>query len=320
MYFKWVKSPWRPCCWRRGAGQTSVLPERRKHQAQLVSQHRRHWWSRRRVLPRCPQPCRYWRMYTGTLPRAPSAVGRGRSRCRARASPRSGFPATLLLPFFIRAAWLLLACCLLFFTAEQISFKSNSCCWSAGTRCLKQPLPRAVSVTPSRSRARSLQRARASWQHRNGSRSGHSACPSQPSCVCSIILRAGWFFGGVRGQQPKKLEYERQPGSSSCDPTEQSRQTSSVALGSGRRAAKRREISVISEETQQEDSGQLGSELLALRFGAGSRAPSNPSARRTLYTCLQIKAAPTPRKKKLSPAKHPRFPWNKELRQYEVFL
>lgn len=156
------------------------------------------------VSPSLPgrQPCWYQRT-PARCPRAPSAVGTRPSRCQAKASPRSGFAATLLLPLFIRAAWLLLACCLLFFTAEQISFKSNSCCWSAGTRCLKQPLPRVVSVTPSRSRARSLQRARASWQHCSDSRSGHSACPSQPSCVCSIILRAGWFLEEFRASSQR---------------------------------------------------------------------------------------------------------------------
>lgn len=158
---------------------------------------------RKTCLPHCP-PAMLVPAYTGTLPRGrPARWGRGRSRCQAKASPRSGFAATLLLLLFIRAAWLLLACCLLFFTAEQISFKSNSCCWSAGTRCLKQPLPRVVSVTPSRSRARSLQRARASWQHCNDSRSGHSACPSQPSCICSIILRAGWFLEEFRASSQR---------------------------------------------------------------------------------------------------------------------
>lgn len=115
-----------------------------------------------------------------------------------------------------------------------------------------------------------------------------------------------------------------QSASNSYDPTEQSWQTSFLALVSRPHAAKHREISVISEETQQEDSDQLGYKLLALRFSSlavsGSRASFNLCPKGTFYARLQIKATPILVKKQCSPAEHLCFPWNKELRQYKVFL
>jgi len=88
--------------------------------------------------------------------------------------------------------------------------------------------------------------------------------------------------------------------------------------------AKHRDISVISEDTQQEDSGQLGQKLLAQRFSSlavsGSRASVKLCPKGTFYACLQIKATPMLVQKQRSPAEQLCFPWNKELCQHKVFL